>query len=163
MSQKTTNRRNEGASEPGDQRPVERQEAEAKASVVTEQRVDGVVLRRDPAHPAEDAETGEEEAGDEVPKCAADGDEKEELLTRDVLRLLLAPAAVERVEQRARDERGRPDHARGPDEELARDSRPGISDHLGREGEKELVADGGALVVEHALHGDDIGLGESSI
>ena len=149
--------RDQRASKPGNHRPVESQEAKAKARVVPEQRVDRLVLWCDPADPAEHAETGEQESGDEVVQGAGDRGEEEELLARDVLRLDLAPVLVERVEQRAADKRGRPDHAGRPHEEPARDTGERVSDELGRKGQQELVADGRALVVEGALREEDRG------
>ena len=64
---------------------------------------------------------------------------------------------VERVEERAEHQVGGPDHRRRCDEEAARDTADRETDKLRGHDNHPLVRKVVRLVVEHALHGDDVG------
>ena len=93
--------------------------------------VDFDVVRCDPADPREEGKTGEEEAGDEVPSNAAQDDEKEESLAREMALLSNAPCPMKGVHQTAADEGAGVNHAGGVDEEPVEETGKADANELG--------------------------------
>lgn len=110
-----------------------------------------------PADPVEDAQRGKEITWHPVPDEGARQRDAEELLSRDVPFVLLTVSLMQRVEQCAIDECAWPDHARRPDEELAKQTTEREADDLGGQDEHDLIAEAEVLGVEDFLGGDDVG------
>lgn len=77
----------EGRAVVGDLGPIERDKGHAKTRGVTEQRVDGVVMRSDPSDPREGTEGAEEITGKDVPDGTTNENVQEETFTGDTATL----------------------------------------------------------------------------
>lgn len=154
-----------GATDGSDQRtsdirdhsPIKGKETHAQTRVRAKQLVDNDVLGCNPADPVENAQRGEEVTWHPVPDEGARQRDAEELLSRDVPFVVLTVTLMQRVEQCAIDERAWPDHARRPDEELAKQTTERETDDLGGEDEHDLIAEAELLGVEHFLGRDNVG------
>lgn len=141
----------EGASNIGDHSPVECEHAHTQTTVDTEERVDRWVVGNDPANPAEHAETREQESGNPIPQEASCNCNEEEALAGHVATVALAVVLVQSVEQSRVDERARPNHAGGPDDELAEHATDRKTETLRADGEEGLEAEGDFHAVEDLL------------
>lgn len=115
------------------------------------------IPRRKPRHHIEPAQRWKQQPRQEVERDAARKHVREEAEPRH------GPAVggpvlvlVQAGEHGRRDERARPDHAAGLDEEAPRQAGQGVAQDLRREGEQDLVGDGEVLVVEFCLLDDDL-------
>ena len=159
---KTTYRRNKWTTDKSNHRPVESHNAHAQACYRSKQGVHSEVVWGNPTDPIEHAQCCEKVSGNPVPdKTAGQCNDKKAFAAN--VSVGLAIVFVKGVEQSCVDQSPRPNHARGPNNELSQKAAEGISNSLTADCQEDLVAERDHLTIEDTLGQYDLsGVGADS-